>query len=70
MDNVIAKYGSLGTYVHHIAVCGLTTKDHDDNFKELFSAAKLKNLTFNDSTCIFACTEIDLKGNRICENTI
>ena len=45
-------------------------KDHDHNLKALFSAAKSENLTFNNSKCVFARTEIDLLGYRISHNLI
>ena len=45
-------------------------KDYEHNLKELFSAAKSENLTFNKSICVFARTEIDLLGYRISHNLI
>ena len=45
-------------------------KDHEHNLKALFSAAKSENLTFNNSKCVFARSEIDLLGYRISHNLI
>ena len=45
-------------------------KDHDHNLKALFPAAKLENLTFNNSKCVFARTEIDLLTYRISHNLV
>ena len=39
-------------YLDNITVCGKAMKDHDHNFKALFSAAKSENLTFDNSKCV------------------
>ena len=72
IDNIIAKYDLCDTYAYldNITVCGKTMKDHDYSLKALFSAAKSENLTFNNSKCAFARTEIDLLGYRISHNLI
>ena len=72
IDNIIAKYDLRDTYAYldNITVCGKTMKDYDHNLKALFSAAKSENLTFNNSKCVFARTEIDLLGYRISHNLI
>ena len=72
IDNIIAKYDLRDTYAYldSVTVCGKTMKDHDHNLKALFSAAKSENLTFNNSKCVFARTEIDLLGYRISHNLI
>ena len=72
IDNIIAKYNLRDTYTYldNITVCGKTMKDHEHNLKTLFSAAKSENVTFNNSKCVFACTEIDLLGYRISHNII
>ena len=72
IDNIIAKYNLLDTYAYldNITVCGKTMKDHEHNLKALFSAAKSENLTFNNSKCVFARSQIDLLGYRISHNLI
>ena len=72
IDYIIAKYDLRDTYAYldNITVCGKTMKDHDHNLKALFSAAKSENLTFNNSKCVFARTEIDVLGYRISHNLI
>ena len=72
VDNVIEKYKLSGTYayVDNITVCGYDKNDHDNKLNALFSAAKKECLTFNESKCVFARTEIDLLGYRISHQKI
>ena len=72
VDNVIEKYKLSGTYayVDNITVCGYDKNDHDNKLNALFSAAKKECLTFNESKCVFARTEINLLGYRISHQKI
>ena len=45
-------------------MCRCDEADFDAKLKALFSAAKNERLTFTDSKCVFARSEIDLLGYR------
>ena len=72
MDTFISEEALEDTfaYLDNITICGYNQEHHDKNLELFMKAARKRNLTFNESKCVFSVTSISILGSVVSQGEI
>ena len=72
MSNFVQEEHLLGVfpYMDNITICGMDQAEHDANLELFLTAAKRKNMTYNDSKSVFSTRRLAILGSIIEEGEI
>ncbi|XP_046855910.1 uncharacterized protein LOC124449011 [Xenia sp. Carnegie-2017] len=72
MDTFISEEALEDTfaYLDNITICGYNQEHHDKNLELFMKTARKRNLTFNESKCVFSVTSISILGSVVSQGEI